>query len=159
MTMEEMDEWIACEEAKTPFTSFDLNTDEGRQGLLRKYYMIGDTSLFEAVSHIWGSLNEPKVAYGTGIGLAAGTGGKGKRGIVLALHQFLAKALEGITWIPAVKDFASLDEWHEASMQTFADDEEHLCALLTSYSVILNGGTAAKSDPFESVVLQGPWAP
>ncbi len=48
MTMEEMDEWIAAEDAKTPFTSFDLSTNEGRQALLRKYYMIGDTSLFRS---------------------------------------------------------------------------------------------------------------
>ena len=65
MTMEEMDEWIDAEEVKTPFSSFDLGTDEGRQGLLRKYYMIGNTSLFEAVSHVWASLNEPKAAYCT----------------------------------------------------------------------------------------------
>ncbi len=81
MTMEEMDEWIVAEDAKTPFTSFDLGTDKGRQGLLRKYYMIGDTSLFEAVSHVWASLNEPKATYCTLIGMAAGTGGKGKRGL------------------------------------------------------------------------------
>lgn len=56
MSMEEMDAWIEAEEAKIPFTSFDFGTDAGRQGLLRKYYMIGDTSLFEAVSHIWASL-------------------------------------------------------------------------------------------------------
>ena len=159
MTAEEMDEWIAAEEAKTPFTSFDLGTDEGRQGLLRKYYMIGDTSLFEAVSHIWASLNEPKAVYCTLIGMAAGTGGKGKRGLVAALHKFLAEALDSINWIPSPKDYPSLAEWHEASMNSFTKDEEDLCVLLRRYSNVLNGGVEAQGQsPFSPVVIQGPWA-
>jgi hypothetical protein len=160
MTMEEMDEWVAIEEAKTPFTSFDLSTDDGRQGLLRKYYMIGDTSLFEAVSHVWGSLIEPKAAYCTLMGLAAGTGGMGKRGLVLALHKFLAEALDSINAIPSPRDFQSLDQWHHASMHSYVKDEEDLCALLHHYSSVLNGGeVASKSRPFEAIVLQGPWQP
>jgi hypothetical protein len=158
--LDDMDAWIAAQEAKTPFTSFDLGTDEGRQELLRKYYRIGDTSLFEAVSHVWASLNEPRAAYCTLIGVAAGTGGKGKRGLVLMLHKFLAEALDIINCIPPVKDYASLDEWHEASMYTFTKDEEDLCALLEHYSTVLNGGVASKSaGPFAGVVLHGPWAP
>lgn len=160
MTMEEMDEWIVAEDAKTPFTSFDLGTEEGRQGLLRKYYMIGDTSLFEAVSHVWASLNEPKAGYCTLIGMAAGTGGKGKRGLVSALHKFLAEALDSINWIPSPKDYPSLDEWHEASMHTFTKDEEDLCVLLGRYSTVLNGGVDAQcSSPFSAVIIQGPWGP
>ena len=144
MTMEEMDAWIIAEDAKTPFTSFDLGTDEGRQGLLRKYYMIGDTSLFEAVSHIWASLNEPKAAYCTLIGMAAGTGGQGKRGLVRALHKFLAQALDNINWIPSRSEYPSLDEWHQASMRTFTTEEEGLCVLLSRYSTVLNGGVDAQ---------------
>ena len=160
MTMEEMDDWIAAEEAKTPFTSFDLATDEGRQGLLRKYYMIGDTSLFEAVSHVWASLNEPKAAYGTLIGMAAGTGGTGKRGLVSALHKFLAEALDNINWIPPRGDYASLDEWHQASLRTYTTEEEGLCVLLARYSTVLNSGVAAPCpSPFKPVVIQGPWKP
>lgn len=158
MTMEEMDDWIATEEAKTPFNSFDLGTDEGRQGLLRKYYMIGDTALFEAVSHVWASLNEPKAAYCTLIGLAAGTGGKGKRGLVLALQKFLAQALESLNMIPSTEGFDSLEEWHHASMATFAKDEEDLCALLHQYSAVLNGSSPKpRANKAEAVVLQGPW--
>ena len=158
MTADGMDEWIAAEEAKTPFTSFDLGTDEGRQGLLRKYYMIGDTSLFEAVSHLWGSLNEPKAAYCTGIAIAAGCGGTGKSGLVAALHQFLAEALAIINAIPPRANYSSLDEWHQASMLTFDQDEQDLCVLLVRYSIILNGGLNVQSvtSPAESVVL-GPW--
>lgn len=160
MTMEEMDAWIAAEDAKTPFTSFDLGTDDGRQALLRKYYMIGDTSLFEAVSHIWASLNEPKAVYGTLIGLAAGAGGKGKRGLVSALHKFLGEALDNINWIPPRKDYASLDDWHAASMCTYTTEEEGLCLLLAHYSTVLNGGvTGQERDPDSPVVIQGPWLP
>jgi hypothetical protein len=160
MTMEEMDEWIVAEDAKTPFNSFDLGTDEGRQALLRKYYMIGETTLFEAVSHVWASLNEPKAAYCTLIGIAAGTGGTGKRGLVLALHKFLAEALNIINSIPAPRDYASLDEWHAASMRTFEKDEEDLCVLLRHYATVLNGGVASQhARSFTGVVVQGPWAP
>ena len=158
MTMEEMDAWIIAEDAKTPFTSFDLGTDEGRQGLLRKYYMIGDTSLFEAVSHIWASLNEPKATYCTLIGMAAGTGGQGKRGLVCALHKFLAQALDNINWIPSRSEYPSLDEWHQASMRTFTTEEEGLCVLLSRYSTVLNGGVDAQPPgAFSAVVIKGPW--
>jgi hypothetical protein len=157
MTAEEMDEWVDAEEAKTPFTSFDLGTDEGRQELLHKYYRIGDTSLFEAVSHIWASLNEPRAGYCALVGMAAGTGGKGKRGLVLMLRKFLGEALESINWIPSPRDYASLDEWHEASMQTFRDDEENLRVLLRRYSTILNGGIdAPTASSSKGVVLMGP---
>jgi len=159
MTAEEMDEWIDAEEAKTPFTSFDLGTDEGRQALLHKYYRIGDTSLFEAVSHVWASLNEPKAAYCTVIGMAAGTGGTGKRGLMLALHKFLEEALAILNSIPSPRDYPSLDEWHSASMRTFEKDEEDLCVLLQQYATVLNGGMASQGpSPFQGVVLQGPWA-
>ena len=158
MTMEEMDAWIEAEEAKTPFKSFDLGTEEGRQALLRKYYRIGDTCLFEAVSQIWASLNEPKAGYCTLIGMAAGTGGKGKRGLVNALQKFLAEALNNIIWIPSRSDYASLDDWHQASMHTFTTEEEGLCVLLTRYSTVLNGGVDVKpSGPSSAVVIQGPW--
>lgn len=146
MTAEEMDEWIAAEDAKIPFASFDLGTDEGRQELLRKYYMIGNSSLFEAVSHVWSSLNEPRALYCTRIGVAAGTGGKGKRGLVLALQKFLQEALESINWVPSRSDFATVEEWHEASMRTFEDDEEHLEALLVRFSAILNNGLEVKDE-------------
>lgn len=159
MTMEEMEEWIDAEEAKTPFTSFDLGTDAGRQGLLRKYYMIGDTSLFEAVSHIWASLNEPKAAYCSGIAVAAGCGGTGKAGLVAALHQFLGEALAIVNAIPSPKSYASLDEWHQAAIQTYKQDEEDLCVLLSRYSAVLNGGVKASPvDAAVGVVILGPWA-
>ena len=158
MTMEEMDEWIATEEAKTPFTSFDLGTDEGRQGLLRKYYMIGDTSLFEAVSHIMASLKEPKAAYCTGIGIAAGCGGIGTQGLIGALHQFLSEALAIINPIPSRDCYGSLDEWHEASMRTFAQDEADLANLLARYSIVLNGEKFHEhAKQAQGVVIAGPW--
>lgn len=158
MTMEEMDEWIIAEDAKTPFTSFDLETDQGRQDLLRKYYMIGDTSLFEAVSHVWASLNEPKGAYCTGIAIAAGSGGTGKIGLVAALHQFLGAALAIINAIPSPKNYSSLEEWHQASVRTFEQDEKDLCVLLARYSIILNGGLNVQSaTPRTGSVILGPW--
>ena len=158
MTMEEMDAWIIAEDAKTPFTSFDLGTDEGRQGLLRKYYMIGDTCLFEAVSHIWASLNEPKAAYCTGIAIAAGSGGTGKGGLVAALHLFLGEALAIINAIPSPKGYSNLDEWHQASMRTFEQDEKDLCVLLARYSIALNGGLEVQClFPSRGSVIFGPW--
>ena len=159
MSAEEIDEWIVAEEAKTPFTSFDLSTDEGRQGLLRKYYRIGDTSLFEAVSHIWASLNEPKAIYCTGIAIAAGCGGTGKAGLVAALHQFLEKALAIVNAIPSPGSFADLDEWHRASMRTFEKDEEDLRVLLAHYSSVLDGRRPGPAvGPHVGNILLGPWA-
>ena len=156
--MDDMDEWIAAEEAKTPFTSFDLGTDEGRQKLLSKYYRIGDTSLFEAVSHIWGSLNEPKAAYCTLIGMAAGTGGKGKAGLVMALHKFLAEALNINNPIPARGDYDTLEQWHLASMRTFEQDEKDLSVLLKQYSAVLDGTSPTVTPQARAkVVVEGPW--
>jgi hypothetical protein len=159
MTMEEMDEWIDSEEAKTPFKSFDLSTDEGRQALLRKYYRIGNTSLFEAVSHVWASLNEPKAAHCTLMGLIAGTGGKGKRGLVLALQKFLAEALDSVIPIPDRAAHSSLDEWHQASLLTYDQEEDALCELLCQYSKILDGGVPASASlPSDALIIHGPWS-
>jgi hypothetical protein len=158
MTADEMDHWIEAEEAKMPFTSFDLTTDAGRQGLLEKYYRIGDTALFEAVSHIWTSLNEPRAEYCTLIGMAAKTGGKGKRGLVLALQRFLHEALESINWIPPRHDFLSREDWHEATIRTFRDDAENIRVLLERYSTIMNCGVGViDSSLSTATIIQGPW--
>jgi hypothetical protein len=156
--MEDMDVFVAAEEAKIPFKSFNLGTVEGRKALLWKYYRIGDSSLFEAVAHIWDSLGEPKAAFGTRIGLAAGTGGMGKRGIVLMLHKFLDQALASMIAIPPTGRFDSLEDWHQASMQTFVDEEATLTTLVQHYAAVLDGKVISDTPPLTHCVLQGPWS-
>jgi hypothetical protein len=156
--IDDMDEWIAAEEAKTSFASFDLGTGHGRQELLSKYYRIGETSLFEAVSHIWASLNEPKAAHCTVIGLAAGTGGEGKAGLVMALHKFLDEALDIDNPIPPRDDFETLEQWHLASMRTYEQDEQALRVLLEHYSAVLDGRSPTITPEARAeVVVEGPW--
>jgi hypothetical protein len=156
--MGDMDAFVAAEEAKIPFKSFNLGTVEGREALLWKYYRIGESSLFEAVAHVWDSLGEPKVAFGTRIGLAAGTGGKGKRGIVLMLHKFLEQALASLIAIPPTDCFDCLEDWHQASMQTFVDEEATLTTLVQHYAAVLDGIVMVVAPPLTPNVLQGPWS-
>src|SRR5690348_8225051 len=89
MSLEELQDWLDDEPQPIPFKNFPLCTNEGRKAFLEEYVFWGNDRLFEAVAHIWDSLNEPKDARCIGIGLASGTGGTGKS----ALAKFLKRAL------------------------------------------------------------------
>lgn len=119
MSTEEIVDWFLIEPDPIPLASFPLQTNEGREEFLREYIRRGAPALFEAVSHIWAQLNEPREARCTGMGMAAGTGGIGK----IALANLLSAALDRVVRInailPKAADFESLDDWHRAVIQSF----------------------------------------
>jgi hypothetical protein len=92
------------------------------------------------------------------MGLAAKVGGTGKSALLKVLQRFLAEALAIDNPIPPRADFASLDEWHNAAMATFAADRADLAPLLTRYSDILNGGPEVIEQAKPAGQLcKGPW--
>lgn len=139
MSPEQLSEWAMCEPDPQPLTQFNLASDAHRRAFLREYYWIGETALFEAVSHVWASLAEPRIARCTRMGLTAGCGGTGKSGLVLMLKKFLAEALAVDHPLPDRAKFDSLGAWHQAAMATFAVDEAQRAELCAKYAAILDG--------------------
>ena len=140
MSNDELAAWALAEEPLESVTSFPLATVEGRRAFLHQFYWIGEEALFQAVSHVWDSLGEPREGRTIQMGLEAGTGRKGKAAIAKVLMKFLGEALASINPIPDREGYATLDEWHEASMATFHKDEADVAKLILLYSAILNGG-------------------
>lgn len=142
-----------------PLTSYDLSNEEHRRAFLFHYCWVGQPALFEAVSHVWASLAEPREARCTLMGVMSGTGGTGKKALVLTLQKLLDQALAIDNPIPDASAYDSLDEWHEASMAAFAAEEQQLRELCARYSAILDGAAAA-SEACEAQmgsVIEGPW--
>ncbi len=83
--------WLDDDDDFDPPTpsKYPLHTNEGRCGFLESYIWFGEVALFEAVSHLWALMAEPKDLRCIGIGIYAGTGGSGK----WALAKFLRRAL------------------------------------------------------------------
>lgn len=142
-----------------PLASFHLGSEEHRREFLWQYYWQGETTLFAAVAHVWDSLGDQRAAHGTLVGLLSGTGGKGKTGIVLTLQKFLRECLDGPEPLPAIAEFAALEQWHQACKQSFADDEAHARRLCAIYSDILDGRPPAKlrRESRHGEVMAGPW--
>lgn len=148
-------EWATWEPEPVHLTTFFLSNEEHRRAFLGEYCWQGEPVLFVAVAHIWDSLAEPREARCTQMGLACGSGGKGKMALVLMLQKLLAECLEYPPF-PKPDDFDSLEQWHEASMQAFAAEEQRERDLYARYSAILDGG----SNPAESAtatVIRRPW--
>jgi hypothetical protein len=90
--------------------------------------------------------------------MAAGTGGKGKAGLVNALHKFLAEALDINNAIPPRGDYETLEQWHVAAMRTYEQDEQDLSVLLRQYSAVLDGRSPTVTPAARAkVVVKGPW--
>lgn len=158
MTLEEIAAWAMEEPEAIPLHLFPLHCDAGRQGFLREFYNVGEGAIFAACSHVWASLAAPQAARCTAMGLAAGTGGTGKKALLAVLQKFLGEALAINNPIPACAGFTSLDEWHQAAMRTFAQDEQELVVLLKTYSAVLDGEPAPKRTPRRwGKVVAGPW--
>jgi len=122
-----------------PLTSFALHDSNHREAFLCEFCKVGEPALFEAVSHIWSSLNEPRDARCIAIGIAAGTGGKGK----LALVHFLRACLkEIVTWggtLPRPEDHPSIDEWHQATMTAWEAEQNREADVFKRFSALLGG--------------------
>lgn len=141
MATEEFVDWLLSEPEPVPLASFPLHTDAGRKGFLREYFNRGEPAIFEAVSHIWSTLNEPQEARCTTLGIAAGTGGKGKTALVNLLTAALDQAMSINALLPRPADFDSMDQWHEAVIASFGEEERETNDLIQKYADILNGGS------------------
>lgn len=148
--------WYAWEPDPVPMTSFVLADEGHRREFLYQYCWQGQPVLFAAVAHIWDLLAEPREARCIRIGLACGTGGKGKKALALMLNKMLAECIEG-PGLPDPDEFDSLEAWHRASMQHFANEAQRERDLCAYYSAILNGGSGAMEPEPTATVITGPW--
>lgn len=145
ITLDELEQATELDELfekPVPLTSFILENDAHRRAFLREFCKIGEPALFEAVSHIWSSLNEPRDARCIAIGIAAATGGKGKTALVRLLGACLKGVVSWGTPLPRPEDYASLEQWHEATMAAFDAEEEREEKVYEKYAAMLNGELA-----------------
>lgn len=157
MDPDELDAWLL---ANSPaLSSFPLNTHEGRVGFLRELFNRGYPCLFEGISHVWTALEEPKMARCFGIGLAAGTGGKGKKALVKFLSQMIDEGLATISLVPPPDDFSSLEAWHHFVCDSWVRDEEALSGIFEKYAHLLVAHPfASKPLKLPCEVIIGPWS-
>lgn len=141
-----------------PLTLFPLCTNEGRKGFLEEYIFWGDERLFEAVAHIWDSLNEPKTARCNAVGLAAGTGGTGKSALAKFLKRALRAAIDYEVRPPWKMSYDGLEDLHRAAMSYFADEQTHYQMQIQKYADILDG-QPGRHQPHRFTLLIGPWRP
>lgn len=157
MSAEEFVNSLLSEPDSVPLSSFPLQFDEWRKVFLREYLRRGEPARFEAVSHIWSTLNEPREARCTAMGIAAGTGGKGKTALINLLAALLHEARSTNATLPRAADYPSLEEWHEAVIASFADGEVKISVALNKYSDILNGDAEPIPNP-PAQLIHGPWS-
>ena len=157
MSAEEFVNWLLSEPGPVPLSSFPLQFDKWRKEFLREYWRRGERARFEAVSHIWATLNEPREARCNAIGIEAGTGGKGKAALINLLAALLdeLRKINGI--LPKAADYPSLDKWHEAVIAAFDDQDVRTNTALQKYADLLNGG-AEPVPASPSQLIHGPWS-
>ena len=122
-----------------PLTSFALRDDEQRAAFLCEFCKAGEPALFEAVNHIWSSLEEPRDARCIAIGMKAGTGGRGKLALVHVLRGCLKEVIGWGEQLPRSSDYSTLDDWHRATMTAFEAEWARECEVYKRYASILNG--------------------
>lgn len=157
MSAEEFVNWVLSEPDPMPLSSFPLQFDSWRKEFLREYWRRGERARFEAVSHIWATLNEPREARCTAMGIAARTGGRGKTALMNLLAALLdeLRRINGI--LPKAADYRSLDEWHEAVIASFDHQGVETNTALQKYADILNGGAEPVSKT-PAQLIHGPWS-
>jgi len=134
--------WAAWEPDPVPLTSFVLSDPAHREAFLYEYCAQGEPSLFTAVSHIWDSLAEPQDARCIKMGLACGTGGKGKMALVLMLRQFLDRFIDAGGPMPRAGEDDTIHTYHQAAMTHFDNMAAEEAALCRYYAAVLDGGAA-----------------
>jgi hypothetical protein len=135
-------------------SDYQLSIDDSRIGFLWHLYDEGYPLLFEATSHVWKSLSEPRAARCELMGAVAGVGGHGKVALRRVLKEFIREALEAEPDFPARDEFASFEDWHDAAMSSF-DVGPTVRPIVQKYSAVLNGQGGEQSPG--SNVLYGPW--
>ena len=122
-----------------PLKSFALHDGGQCEAFLYEFCKAGEPVLLEAVSHIWSSLEEPREARCIAMGMAAGTGGKGKLALV---HLLRACLKEVITWgvpMPRSEDSSTLGRLHQATMDAFEAEAAREDQVYKRYAAILSG--------------------
>jgi hypothetical protein len=122
-----------------PPSAYPLCTNEGRCGFLEAYIWRGEEALFEAVNHLWNELHPPKAYRCTLIGLAAGTGGTGKKALIPFLRKALRDALHDDLPQPWGEQYPDIDAFHEAAMAYFAASHSHYETMIQKYANLMNG--------------------
>lgn len=137
-----------------PPSAYPLCTNKGRCGFLEAYIWRGEEAMFEAVNHIWNQLLPPKAARCTLIAHAAGTGGTGKKALINFLRKALRESLDDGLVQPS-SGYDSIDTFHAASMDYFANSYAHYEQTIAKYANLMNGDAPDVTDDAE--VIQGPW--
>jgi len=135
--------WAAWEPDPVPLTSFVLSHPAHREAFLYEYCAQGEPSLFTAVAHIWDSLAEPRDARCIKMGLACGTGGKGKMALVLMLRQFLDRFIDAGGPMPRAGEDDTIHTYHQAAMTHFDKMAAEEAALVEYYAAVLNGAATS----------------
>ena len=138
-----------------PPSAYPLCTNEGRCGFLEAYIWRGEDAMFEAVNHIWSQLRPPKAYRCTLMGLAAGTGGSGKKALTPFLRRALRDALDDDLPQPWGEHYADIDAFHDAAMAYFAASQNRYETMIEKYASLMNGEIPHVTDGAE--VIQGPW--
>ena len=149
--------WLQAQDEPDPPppSAYSLGCDGGRRGFLEAYIWRGEAALFEAINHMWKSLNEPKGAHCALIGYMAGTGGTGKCALIRFLRKALREALDDGLMQPT-SGFADIHEFHAASMEYFRASYSHYQKTVAKYARIMNGEQPDVAP--EPKVIKGRWA-
>jgi hypothetical protein len=139
MTSAEIAAWAEWSPPPKPLKIFPLDTETGRKQFLHELYWIGYDALFEGVNHVWNSLIAPRGYRCTLMGVHSGAGGSGKAALYNTLKQFIGEAIDTLQLIPPTENFESLEDWHNASMATYVDEERDLQVVIAKYETILSG--------------------
>ena len=155
---EEYQLWVeAQEDPPMPRVSeWPLGSNEGRCGFLESYIWFGEAALFEAVNHMWNSLEEPRKLRCIYIGMYAGTGGSGKWALAKFLRRALREALDYDGTPPWGKQYADIHEFHQVAMDYFAADYAHYERTIQKYADILNG-EPGRHEQHSARLIRGPW--
>lgn len=142
-----------------PLAAFPLQDAHGRWMFLWQLSKRGEEAIFEAVAHVWASLEKPKAIRCSMMGQAAGVGGTGKQALRKVLARFIGEfnAVE-LTDLPDQKDYDSFEAWNVAANASFEADFAGVDAVTKKYAAILNGPEQATcSTTVRGQLIEGPW--
>lgn len=139
-----------------PLSAFPLDTHDGRVCFLRELYMQGYPAVFEAVSHAWKLMQEPKAARCTYNGIIAGTGGTGKKALYNFFRNLISEALAVDQPIPTIGTFRSLEAWDRAVRQQWDREADQVEQIIQCYAGLMIGQAPAPLQQ-RGNVLVGPW--
>jgi len=110
--------------------------------------------LWESVNHIWNEMLPPKAERCTAIGLAAGTGGTGRKALIPFLRRALRESLDHDIPQPWGLKYPDLETFHETAMTYFAASHNHYEKTIQKYANLMNCG---EPPQHYAVILKGPW--